>query len=119
MLLETDVFLLLIMIFAISVAAFVFVYSGKIRQSAAPLMESLWPEFQRLAQEREIILDNLKDIEIDNQMNKLSKEDYIRMRDELLERAGQRSLALEKLEGDHPLFKKIEEDLAKLEAKSP
>jgi hypothetical protein len=71
-------------------------------------------EFERLLFEKERYLLNLKDLEMDRNMGKMSEDDYQNLRTQLLSEAAAIYSALEKLE-KKPLFHKIEEDLKSLE----
>ncbi|TVQ77673.1 MAG: hypothetical protein EA369_08800 [Bradymonadales bacterium] len=109
---------LIIFLTLISSASLCFVLAPlmgvKTKKDRTSKPDSIWPRYQLLTQEKEMILDNLKDIEIDHQMQKLSPEDYQMIREDFLQKAEERSRALQHMEESESVFKAIRSDLKKL-----
>jgi len=112
---------MIIAILILSAAVFLFVFAPALSSqgrggSLGPRQneDPLWPKYQRIAQERDMILNNLKDLEVDQQMEKLNPSDYIRMRNDLYEQIEMKSSELATLEETHPIFTQIRADLQEI-----
>lgn len=73
-------------------------------------------EYQRLIQEREVMLDNLKDLELDFQMEKIAEADYQALKQKMTKQAGEIFTQIKNFESKHSVFQSIEKDLRSLEA---
>lgn len=71
--------------------------------------EPLLREIQTLQFEREMILQNLQDLQLDFNAQKIETSDYEQLREKFLQEASQIYSALEKIESDHPILQKIEQ----------
>ena len=99
--------------------------------AAASILITLWPllelkpggykpkdilrELERLLFERERLLSNLKDLELDRQMKKISGEDYEDLKNQLMSEAGGIYSALDRVEKETLVLKQIDRDLLELE----
>jgi hypothetical protein len=78
---------------------------------APPALDFL-KNYDRLLYERERILENLTDLELDRNLKKIEEADYQALRAQLLSEAATIYRNIEELEKNQPLFKAIEKDLA-------
>jgi hypothetical protein len=112
-----EITFLIVILLTIAGFGVAFVYGAQGRRRILSSEHSLWPRFQQYAQEREIILNNLKDLEVDQQMSKLNPEDYHAMRSELVAQAEEKTTKLLELEKTHPIFQTIRAELQSLSEK--
>lgn len=84
-------------------------------QTRATLNSAL-QDYQNLIQEREFLLENLKDLEQDHQAHKIEEADYESIRSELFGNISETLNRIKSLESSHPLMKSIEKDLESVES---
>lgn len=73
-------------------------------------------EYAELIQTQEAILENLKDLELDHQMEKISDTDYQELRKKLLQSASILYKKIDSFESGSKLIRSIHEDLQKIKA---
>jgi hypothetical protein len=111
---------LLTLSFVLTLAAIVFILWPLLElKSVSEKPRHFLRELERLLFERERYLTNLKDLELDHQMNKLSEADYTDLRSQLFSEAGTIFTSLEKLEKENPIIVQIEKDALALEKELP
>lgn len=73
--------------------------------------EKEFQAYQSLVHEQDIVFENLKELELDRQMQKLSEEDYQRLKTQLMSEALDASRKIEAFEKASSILQSIEQDL--------
>ena len=73
-------------------------------------------EYAELLQTQDALLENLKDLELDHQMEKISDIDYQELREKLLQAASDLYKKIDSFESGCTLIMSIQNDLSKNEA---
>ena len=94
----------------IAAVALIFVMQPLFQSQRQRSWTSTLDELDRLLQEREMLLTNLKDLQMDFDTNKISEGEYETLRIELMKKGSHIYEAIETLEQNDPLIRRIEAD---------
>lgn len=75
-------------------------------------------KYEKLLFEKERLLENLSDLELDHSLKKMDDDVYSDLKTQTLAEAAQIYSDIEKFEKENPLLKAIEKDLASLDRQS-
>ncbi len=87
------------------------------REFQASGVWSGFSNYQHLFQEKDALLESLKDIEVDFQMGKLSEQDRVELRRDLSNKLMICLRKIEEIESKEVFFRQIKEDLQSLSVK--
>ncbi len=84
-------------------------------KSLPPISGDFLRKYESLLFERERVLLNIKDLELDLSMQKIDQTDFQNLRTQLLSEAAKIYSSIEQIENENIFFKKLAQDLKKEE----
>ena len=113
----TVAFFCLIAVVGIFLFLFVFwPFFIKLRSSTGIAQIEGFSDYHLLLQEKEVLLDNLKELELDLQMQKLDPNDYENLKSNLVMKLGEVMKQIRDLESKNDFLKNVHRDVMKVEA---
>ena len=112
-----------VVFFAMAAVIGILVFMGVLSpllQSVKGLSNKVEPlrKYEKLLFEKERLLENLSDLELDHELKKMDEAVYQDLKAQLLSEAATIYMSIEKFEKESPLLKGIEKDLASLDHQS-